>query len=120
MRLLYIMNEIPKTPLPTYRSPYNKRSTSLNVFFDQRLLLILTFSYNGFFSALKVIEHKPYDHKVDVFSFGIVLWELLTGKLPYEYLTLLQAVVQKVIQHRAHVINNHLISSRWVGLLSSG
>uniref|UniRef100_J3L919 non-specific serine/threonine protein kinase n=1 Tax=Oryza brachyantha TaxID=4533 RepID=J3L919_ORYBR len=48
--------------------------------------------------APEVIEHKPYDHKADVFSFAIVLWELLTGKIPYEYLTPLQAaigVVQK-------------------------
>ncbi|KAK6939020.1 Serine-threonine/tyrosine-protein kinase, catalytic domain [Dillenia turbinata] len=43
--------------------------------------------------APEVIEHKAYDHKVDVFSFGIVLWELLTGKLPYEHLTPLQAAV---------------------------
>ncbi|XP_073033988.1 serine/threonine-protein kinase STY46-like isoform X6 [Primulina eburnea] len=43
--------------------------------------------------APEVIEHKPYDHKVDVFSFGVVLWELLTGKLPYEHLTPLQAAV---------------------------
>lgn len=43
--------------------------------------------------APEVIEHKPYDQKADVFSFAIVLWELLTAKLPYEYLTPLQAAV---------------------------
>ncbi|KAI4375811.1 hypothetical protein MLD38_013637 [Melastoma candidum] len=51
--------------------------------------------------APEVIEHKPYDHKADVFSFGVVLWELLTGKLPYELLTPLQAavgVVQKCLR----------------------
>lgn len=43
--------------------------------------------------APEVIEHKPYDHKADIFSFGVVLWELLTGKLPYDHLTPLQAAV---------------------------
>ncbi|GAB4848413.1 Serine/threonine-protein kinase sty17 [Ancistrocladus abbreviatus] len=43
--------------------------------------------------APEVIEHKPYNHMADVFSFGIVLWELLTGELPYSYLTPLQAAV---------------------------
>ncbi|KAK9690699.1 hypothetical protein RND81_09G148100 [Saponaria officinalis] len=43
--------------------------------------------------APEVIEHKPYDHKADVFSFAIVLWEMLSGKLPYDYLTPLQAAV---------------------------
>ncbi|KAF8043375.1 hypothetical protein BT93_A1652 [Corymbia citriodora subsp. variegata] len=48
--------------------------------------------------APEVIEHRQYDHKADIFSFGIVLWELLTGELPYAYMTPLQAaigVVQK-------------------------
>ncbi|XP_019089454.1 PREDICTED: serine/threonine-protein kinase STY17-like [Camelina sativa] len=43
--------------------------------------------------APEVIEHKPYDHRADVFSYAIVLWELLTGELPYAYLTPLQAAV---------------------------
>ncbi|GAB2224453.1 hypothetical protein Droror1_Dr00005213 [Drosera rotundifolia] len=36
--------------------------------------------------APEVIEHKPYDHKADVFSFGIVLWELLTGEVSFSLL----------------------------------
>lgn len=27
---------------------------------------------------------KHYDHKVDVYSFSIVLWELLTNKVPFK------------------------------------
>uniref|UniRef100_A0A6N2M1E4 non-specific serine/threonine protein kinase n=1 Tax=Salix viminalis TaxID=40686 RepID=A0A6N2M1E4_SALVM len=49
--------------------------------------------------APEVIEHKPYDYKADVFSFGIVMWELLTGELPYSYLTPLQAAVGVVQKH---------------------
>jgi serine/threonine protein kinase len=48
--------------------------------------------------APEVIEHKSYDHKADIFSFGIVMWELLTGKIPYDYLTPLQAAVGVVQQ----------------------
>lgn len=48
--------------------------------------------------APEVIEHKPYSHKADVFSFGVVLWELLTGKLPYANMTPLQAAVSVVQQ----------------------
>ncbi|MBA0706476.1 hypothetical protein Golax_018582 [Gossypium laxum] len=57
--------------------------------------------------APEVIEHKPYDHKADVFSFGIVLWELLTGKLPYEYLTPLQAAVGVVQKNLRPTIPKH-------------
>nr|GMC67705.1 serine/threonine-protein kinase STY17-like [Ipomoea batatas] len=48
--------------------------------------------------APEVIEHKPYDHKADVFSFGIVVWELLTGEIPYAFLTPLQAALGVVQQ----------------------
>ncbi|XP_072972628.1 serine/threonine-protein kinase STY8-like isoform X2 [Typha angustifolia] len=43
--------------------------------------------------APEVINHKPYDHKADVFSFAIVLWELATSKVPYDNLTPLQAAL---------------------------
>uniref|UniRef100_A0A0E0B5Z4 non-specific serine/threonine protein kinase n=1 Tax=Oryza glumipatula TaxID=40148 RepID=A0A0E0B5Z4_9ORYZ len=70
--------------------------------------------------APEVIEHKPYDHKADVFSFGILMWELLTGKIPYEYLTPLQAavgVVQKglrpTIPKNAHAKLSELLQKCW-------
>ncbi|KAL0760571.1 hypothetical protein Bca101_076721 [Brassica carinata] len=34
--------------------------------------------------ALQVGEKKEYDHKVDVYSFAIVFWELLTNKVPFK------------------------------------
>lgn len=43
--------------------------------------------------APEVINHQPYDNKADVFSFAIVLWELLTSKIPYDTMTPLQAAV---------------------------
>lgn len=36
-------------------------------------------------------EKKHYNHKVDVYSFAIVLWELLHNKLPFEGMSNLQA-----------------------------
>ena len=40
---------------------------------------ILSSSY--LFHTYKVINHQPYDQKADVFSFAIVLWELVTAKV---------------------------------------
>ncbi|XP_031495491.1 serine/threonine/tyrosine-protein kinase HT1-like [Nymphaea colorata] len=36
-------------------------------------------------------DKKHYDHKVDVYSFAIVLWELLTNRSPFEGMSNLQA-----------------------------
>lgn len=41
--------------------------------------------------APEMIQHRPYNFKVDVYSFGIVLWELITGMLPFQNMTAVQA-----------------------------
>ena len=49
--------------------------------------------------APETIKENPYTRKVDVCSFGIVLWELLTALIPFQEMTLVQyyfAVSQKV------------------------
>ncbi|KAF0895878.1 hypothetical protein E2562_016601 [Oryza meyeriana var. granulata] len=43
--------------------------------------------------APEVISHEPYNNKADVYSFSIVLWELMTSKIPYKDLSPLQAAV---------------------------
>ena len=39
-----------------------------------------------------MIQHRPYNNKIDVYSFGIVLWELITGNLPFQNMTGVQMV----------------------------
>lgn len=49
--------------------------------------------------APEMIRHKSYGRKVDVYSFGLILWELVAGTIPYDNMSPIQAafaVVDKV------------------------
>lgn len=49
--------------------------------------------------APEMIKHKSYGRKVDVYSFGLILWEMVAGTIPYEDMAPVQAafaVVNKV------------------------
>ncbi|KAJ4976541.1 hypothetical protein NE237_001647 [Protea cynaroides] len=48
--------------------------------------------------APELIKHKAYGRKVDVYSFGLILWEMVAGTIPYEGMIPVQvayAVVNK-------------------------
>lgn len=35
------------------------------------------------YMAFEVLQHKPYNASVDVYSFGVILWYMHTGRLPF-------------------------------------
>ncbi|KAF3961790.1 hypothetical protein ACB098_07G027500 [Castanea mollissima] len=56
--------------------------------------------------APEMIQHRPYTQKVDVYSFGIVLWELITGLLPFPNMTAVQAAFAVVNKGVRPIIPN--------------
>ena len=36
------------------------------------------------YMAPEVAKKEPYNHKVDIYSFGIILWQMLTGQSPFK------------------------------------
>nr|AFK49025.1 unknown [Lotus japonicus] len=54
--------------------------------------------------APEMIKRKSYGRKVDVYSFGLILWEMLTGTLPYEDMTPIQAAFAVVNKNSRPVI----------------
>jgi hypothetical protein len=43
--------------------------------------------------APEILGNQPYAEPADVFSFGIILWELLTGECPYDGMTAIQCAL---------------------------
>uniref|UniRef100_A0A1D1XSL8 Serine/threonine-protein kinase HT1 n=1 Tax=Anthurium amnicola TaxID=1678845 RepID=A0A1D1XSL8_9ARAE len=67
--------------------------------------------------APEVMNHQPYNHKVDIYSFAIVLWELTTSKIPYNELTPIQAAFGVMKGERPELPRN--VHPRLLGLMQS-
>ena len=72
------------------------------------------------YMAPEVADALPYNHKADVYSFGIILWELNAGKKPFAGLTREMFYEQVVHGGERPPLNNKwppelckLISSCW-------
>eukprot|EP01095_Lingulamoeba_sp_RSL-Kostka_P001906 TRINITY_DN126_c1_g1_i1.p1 TRINITY_DN126_c1_g1~~TRINITY_DN126_c1_g1_i1.p1 ORF type:complete len:324 (+),score=123.75 TRINITY_DN126_c1_g1_i1:92-1063(+) len=51
--------------------------------------------------APEVLLNKEYDESADVYSFGIVLWELLTGKNPFPQVDSFNAMIDLIVNNDA-------------------
>lgn len=54
--------------------------------------------------APEMIKHKSYGRKVDVYSFGLILWEMVAGTIPYEDMAPIQAAFAVVNKNLRPVI----------------
>lgn len=71
--------------------------------------------------TLRQGEKKHYNNKVDVYSFGIVLWELLTNRMPFEGMSNLQAAYAAAFKQERPIVPEDIspelafvIQSCWV------
>jgi len=56
----------------------------------------MTFCGTPKWTAPEVLRMNNYSEKADVFSFGVVLWEMMTAEEPYQDMPLMQVVVNVV------------------------
>ncbi|KAG5000280.1 hypothetical protein AAZX31_08G150400 [Glycine max] len=57
--------------------------------------------------APEMIKGKRYGRKVDVYSFGLILWELLSGTVPFEGMNPIQVAVAVADRNSRPIIPSH-------------
>ena len=60
-----------------------------------------------------IAGEKNYDEKIDIYSFGIILWELIGGKLPYEEIRFNHTIEKVIMEGKRPVIGHQSCPKRW-------
>ncbi|CAL9069971.1 unnamed protein product [Musa banksii] len=68
--------------------------------------------------APEVLRNEPSDEKSDVYSYGIILWELVTEKIPWDNLNSMQVVAAVgFMNQRLHLPKE--LDPQWVSIIES-
>ncbi len=57
-------------------------------------------------TAPEILRGETYDEKVDIYSFGIVMWEILTGLRPYSGCNFMQVSLDVLDGTRPQIPND--------------
>lgn len=73
--------------------------------------------------APEMIRHEPYNEKVDVYSYGVVLWELFSCEVPFSGMTPIQAAFAVADKHLRPMCESEYakdvkIPTSWAALIS--
>jgi serine/threonine protein kinase len=65
-----------------------------------------------------VLRNEPSDEKSDVYSYGVILWELVTQKIPWENLNSMQVIgAVGFMNHRLEIPSE--TDPQWTSLILS-
>ncbi|XP_049935972.1 probable serine/threonine-protein kinase SIS8 isoform X2 [Nymphaea colorata] len=68
--------------------------------------------------APEVLRNEPSDEKADVYSYGVILWELVTEKIPWDNLNSMQVIgAVGFMNQRLELPSN--LDPRWVAIIES-
>ncbi|XP_063937879.1 serine/threonine-protein kinase oca2 isoform X2 [Daucus carota subsp. sativus] len=77
-----------------------------------------TITGKGTWMAPEVLRNEPSDEKSDVYSYGVVLWELATEKIPWDHLNSMQVIGAVGFMNQRLEIPND-VDARWASLIES-
>jgi len=64
--------------------------------FDQSLLMSTYLIGTPSWTAPEILRREKYDNKCDVYSFALILWEMLSNSIPYQEITSLEDLKKQV------------------------
>lgn len=101
---------------------YNLKITDFGLAKDEEENpLFETICGSPMYMAPEIMKYKKYDKKADLWSLGVIFYELLTGKTPFtasNHAELLENIEKKKIYFPSHIKISHSARDLLIGLLN--